>query len=79
MVAYAAQGKHTSMAQPMGGAILSGAQLVPVFNEDISSTEGQLYPQQSLLAHEWREAEREGYGLTIHILSPNRERAVTPP
>lgn len=67
------------MARPVGGANQDGAQLVPLFNEDISSTEGQLFPQQSIVAHEWHEVTREGYGLTIHILSPNRERAVTPP
>jgi hypothetical protein len=45
--------KHTSLlARPVGGANQDGAQLVPLFNEDISSTEGQLFPQQSIVAHE---------------------------
>jgi hypothetical protein len=32
----------------VGGASLSGA----LFSEDISSIEGQLFPQQSMLVHE---------------------------
>jgi hypothetical protein len=33
------------MARPVGGASQIRAQLVPLFNEDISSTERQLFPQ----------------------------------
>jgi hypothetical protein len=42
----------TLMARPVGGANQDGAQLEPLFNEDISSTEGQLFPQQSIVAQE---------------------------
>lgn len=38
----------TFIARGVGGASLSGA----LFNEDISSTEGQLFPQQSMLVRE---------------------------
>jgi hypothetical protein len=40
------------MAWPMEGTSQSEAQLVSVFNEDISSVEWQLFLQQSMLLHE---------------------------